>query len=103
MPNSKEKVWWIYSYDDPETCRHFDFEWKARITDRVQDDSGCPFLSNNAVWKGFNDLRTKRPDLADEWDFEKNGIKKDGGNARSVENHGIYRQLSAQWDRNVNV
>lgn len=73
MPNSKEKVWWIYSYDDPETCRHFDFEWKARITDRVQDDSGCPFLSNNAVWKGFNDLRTKRPDLADEWDFEKNG------------------------------
>lgn len=73
MPNSREKVWWIYSYDDPDTGKHFDFEWEARITNRVQDDSGCPFFSNNAVWKGFNDLATKRPDLAAEWDYEKNG------------------------------
>lgn len=77
MPNSREKVWWLYPYDDPDTGKHYDFEWEARITNRVQDDSGCPFLSNNAVFKGFNDLATKRPDLADEWDCDKNRIRPD--------------------------
>ena len=72
MPNSKKKVWWIYPYDDPITGNHIDFVWKAKITHRVQDDGGCPFLSNNAVWKGYNDLASKRPDLANEWDYEKN-------------------------------
>lgn len=77
MPNSRDKVWWIYPYDDPITGKHFDFIWQARITHRVQDDSNCPFLSNQAVFKGFNDLATKRPDLAEEWDFEKNKITPD--------------------------
>lgn len=73
MSNSRKKVWWIYSYDDPKTGKHFDFEWEARITNRVQDDSHCPFLSSNDVWKGYNDLSTKRPELAAEWDNKKNG------------------------------
>ena len=77
MPNSREKVWWAYPYDDPNTGKHFDFIWQARITHRVQDDSGCPFLSNNAVFRGFNDLETRRPDLAAEWDIEKNRIAPD--------------------------
>ena len=77
MPNSREIVWWIYPYDDPITGKHFDFEWEARITNRVQDDGKCPFLSNNDVWKGFNDLASRRPDLAEEWDYEKNKVKPD--------------------------
>ena len=72
MPNSREKVWWTYPYDDPVSGRHFDFIWEARITNRVQDNGGCPYLSNNAVWEGFNDLASRRPDLAKEWDYEKN-------------------------------
>lgn len=72
MPNSREKVWWLFPYDDPISGNHYDFVWEARITNRVQDNSGCPYLSNNAVWKGFNDLASKRPDLAEEWDYEKN-------------------------------
>lgn len=72
MPNSREKVWWYYPYDDPVSGQHFDFEWQARITNRVQDSSGCPFLSSNAVWAGFNDLASKRPDIAAEWDYERN-------------------------------
>ncbi len=72
MPNSRELVWWRYPYDDPETGNHYDFSWQSRITNRVQDNSGCPYLSNNAVWEGYNDLASKRPDLAEEWDYEKN-------------------------------
>ena len=27
---SNKKVWWLYSYVDPKTGKHFDFEWEAR-------------------------------------------------------------------------
>ena len=67
----KDKVWWRLPYDDPETGKHFDFEWRATIASRIQGN-GCPFLSGKAVWPGFNDLTTKRPDLAAQWHPTKN-------------------------------
>ena len=27
-PNSRKRVWWIYPYDDPNTGKHFEFEWE---------------------------------------------------------------------------
>ena len=69
----KKKVWWLYPYDDPETGKHFDFEWEATPNGRAYHESGCPYLSNKAVWKGYNDLQTKKPDLAKEWHPTKNG------------------------------
>ena len=39
-------VWWEYHYDDPITGKHYVFEWKARVADRV-NGSGCPFLSGD--------------------------------------------------------
>ena len=32
----------------------------------------CSYCSNNKVWPGFNDLQTKNPEIASEWDFELN-------------------------------
>ena len=72
MPNSRDEVAWRYDYDDTVTGKHFVFRWKARITNRVQDDGKCPFLSGNAVWKGYNDFASNRPYLASEWDNLKN-------------------------------
>lgn len=69
---SNKKVWWYFPYDDPKTGKHFDFEWKATVLDRTKG-AGCPFLTGNAVWPGFNDLKTKRPDLAAQWHPTKNG------------------------------
>lgn len=71
MPNSREKAWWLYPYDDPVTGKHFDFEWQASVYMRNKGD-GCPFLSNNGVWPGYNDLATLNPDLAKEWHPTKN-------------------------------
>ena len=68
---SHDKVWWFLPYDDPETGKHFDFEWPAEIKSRVRGN-GCPFLSGREVWPGFNDLATKYPDLAKEWHPTKN-------------------------------
>ena len=69
---SKKKVWWYLPYDDKVSGKHFDFEWQAVINDRVQGN-GCPFLSGKAVWKGYNDLQTRHPELAKEWHPTKNG------------------------------
>ncbi len=64
--SSHHKVWWYLPYDDMETGKHFDFEWKAAIYSR-SEGNGCPFLSGKAVWLGFNDLVTTHPYIAKEW------------------------------------
>ena len=74
---SSKRVWWLQSYDDEKTGRHFGFEWMASINHRVCG-AGCPYLSGKAVWKGFNDLETYcgengRLDILSWWDYEKNG------------------------------
>ena len=60
---SKKKYWWTMSYDDPETGKHYEFEWQDTVANRVRG-AGCPFLAKRAVWPGFNDLATKYPELA---------------------------------------
>ena len=37
----------------------------------------CPVCAGKTVLKGFNDLEQKFPDIASEWDFEKNELKPD--------------------------
>ena len=71
--SSNKKVWWLLPYDDPETGKHFDFEWEATISSRV-GGSSCPYLSvRPSAWPGFNDLASLRPDIAIEWHPTKNG------------------------------
>lgn len=64
------KVWWFLPYDDP-VLGHFDFEWEAWLADRAKG-AGCPFLTGNKVWQGFNDLATRAPWLAKQWHPVKN-------------------------------
>lgn len=59
---SGKKVWWICDKGH---------EWEAQIASRVYGH-GCPYCSNNKVLSGFNDLATIRPDLASEWNAQKN-------------------------------
>ena len=51
-----------------------DHTWKATINKMTNRKSlGCPYCSNQKVWRGFNDLQSKRPDIAAEWHPTKNG------------------------------
>ena len=60
-------VWWKCSQGH---------EWQARICERSRNGLGCPFCSNKRVLVGINDLATTNPDIASEWDYEKNaGLK----------------------------
>ncbi len=62
LPNSEKKVWW--------KCNN-GHEWQAMVYSRNQG-RGCPYCSNKDVLKGYNDLQTINPSLANEWNYEKN-------------------------------
>lgn len=57
-----KKVWW--------RCKE-GHSWQATVNHRAQG-TGCPFCSGKRLLRGFNDLETQYPDLAKEWDFERN-------------------------------
>lgn len=60
--HSNKSVWWICE------CGH---EWQAVISSRTRGN-GCPYCSNQKVLAGYNDLVSKYPDIASEWNFDKN-------------------------------
>lgn len=57
------KVWWKC----PKGHSYY-----ARVADRTNSNHGCPYCSGRIAITGTNDLKTVYPDLAKEWDYEKN-------------------------------
>lgn len=53
-------------------CHICGYKWPAKINNRA-NGRGCPACSNKTVYKGHNDLETTHPELAKEWNYEKNG------------------------------
>lgn len=67
ISGSSKKVWWICSLGH---------SYEMSVGNRTgKQKCGCPYCSNppKRVLKGFNDLATKHPELAAEWDYENNG------------------------------
>ena len=61
---SSQKIWWV--------CEK-GHRWQAATWERTLHCSGCPVCSGKKIVPGLNDLKTADPELADEWDGEKNG------------------------------
>lgn len=61
--NSNKKYWW-------KCDKGHSFEMP--ILSRIKKDISCPYCSGQRVLPGFNDLTTVYPDIAREWDYEKN-------------------------------
>lgn len=61
-PGSAQKVWWKDKYGH---C------WETAVYSRTEG-RGCPYCANLKVLEGFNDLCSQNPDIAAEWDFDKN-------------------------------
>ena len=53
-------------------CKH-GHSWKTKISTRTRMGSGCPTCAGLTPEKGKNDFATLYPELAKEWDYEKNG------------------------------
>ncbi len=63
---SGKKVWWLCGEGH---------NWKTSVADRARG-RGCPFCSRKRVIVGKTDLQTVNPELAKEFNIEKNiGIK----------------------------
>ena len=61
--NSKKPYWW--------KCKN-GHNWKASANSRTKNGRGCPYCEGISVLKGYNDLLTTDPEVAKEWDYEKN-------------------------------
>ena len=57
------KYWW--------KCKNQPHSFSASINDR-KGGSQCPYCSSQLLLTGFNDLATRRPDVLDKWDCQKN-------------------------------
>lgn len=62
MSGSGKKAWW--------RCKR-GHSWQAGVGKVVKGD-GCPYCAGKKILVGFNDLKSVRPELAEEWDYEKN-------------------------------
>ncbi len=93
---SNKKVAWLC----PNGHSYF-----ARINDRSRG-RGCPYCAGKIPIKGENDLKTLRPDLADEWDYCKNDkLPSDYSCGSSVKVHWICprgHEYKAQIKERVN-
>lgn len=65
LPGSQRKVWW--------KCKD-GHEWEATIDSRNRGRK-CPYCSNNVVLAGYNDLLFTNPEIAKEWDYNRNREK----------------------------
>jgi len=60
-----KKIWW---------CCEKGHEWEAAAFIITRDGCACPYCSGRRAIPGETDLATLRPELMEEWDFEKNTI-----------------------------
>ena len=56
-------------------CAKCGYEWETTF-DKRANGNGCPVCAGRVVVEGINDLKTLRPQIAKEWDTEKNGLLK---------------------------
>lgn len=60
---SGKKVWW--------KCEK-GHEYQQTVANKTLSHQGCPYCSGHSVLQGYNDLQTRNPILAAQWDFERN-------------------------------
>ena len=66
LPFSNKKVWWICAKGH---------EWQSTVYNRTIAGRGCPYCSNQKILAGYNDFETLCPEIAKEWDYNKNQLK----------------------------
>lgn len=63
---SPKKRWWL--------CPRFGHTYEMSVSKRTGEKQGnCPYCSSQKLLPGFNDLAAREPELAEQWDCERNG------------------------------
>ena len=59
------KIWW--------NCSICGMAYKSSVYSRTSLNTGCPICNNKIVIDGLNDLATTHPQIAQEWNYSRNG------------------------------
>ena len=91
--SSEKKVWW--------KCIN-GHSWEAGIKNRVNGNK-CPFCSGKKPIIGETDLKTKHPDLAMQWNYEKNiGLFPDAFTLNSSKKVWWRCEEGHNWEATIN-
>ena len=87
---ANDEVWW--------KCVN-GHSWKKSVFSQTKNKSRCPYCTGRRLIIGFNDLQTKRPDLAEEWDYELNATTPDRihYNNQTIQVHWICKKCGFKW------
>lgn len=91
-PKSNEKFYWIcekgHAYDSTPEKRSI--------------GQGCPYCSNRRLLVGFNDIKTRCPEAAMDWDYELNeGKPEDYKYCSNTSAHWICSQCGLKWESRI--
>lgn len=64
LPGSNYYAWWICSNGH---------SWQEKVGVRNRGNRGCPYCSHHRVIVGVSDLKTQFPQIAAEWNYQRNG------------------------------
>lgn len=64
----------IWEHIKKRDGKEFVHRWEAIISSRAVNGNGCPYCTNQKILPKYNDLKTLRPDLMKEWNFDKNTL-----------------------------
>jgi uncharacterized protein (DUF983 family) len=101
-----KKICWVKNVE--KDGKIISLNWVASIYNRFYLNQGCPYLTGQKVHPEFNSLQANFPQIAKEWDYEKNDITPDKVSAGAgkfywwkieVEKNGKIFELS--WEDSV--
>ena len=78
-PRDTKTYWW--------TCKEGHPSFTRTVEHRVNRESECPYCAGRLAIPGETDLKTLYPEIAEEWDEEKNGVLPDDLNPFSYNSY----------------
>lgn len=92
VAHSNKKYWWKCDKGH---------EYEMSVDKRVRGQ-GCPYCSNNKLLVGFNDLNTRCPDIAKQWDYDSNvGTPEDYVYSSSLDAAWICSTCGKRWNAKI--
>ena len=93
--SSNKKVWW--------RCEH-GHDWEATIVNRTKEKgTNCPYCTNQKILAGYNDLATENPNLASEWNYEKNELNPNEIGSKSKKSVWWKCENGHEWQQVIEV
>lgn len=91
----------VYSGKEAYWIDSFGHSWTTSISNRTRQKSNCPYCGNKKVLKGFNDLASKYPEIADEWDYEMNMLRPNEVLATSHKSFHWICPVGHKWEAKI--